>query len=83
MATFLLERVVPAISGASWTTNTMIAGVILGLLAGYTAIHFSVWRFSPNLNRWLGSMHPQTFWDHLANFQGTLFLQVLLQSAQY
>ncbi len=60
LATFLLERVVPAIAGASWTTNAMIAGVILGLLAGYTAIHFSVWRYAPELNRWLGSVLAMT-----------------------
>ena len=38
----------------------MIAGVILGLLAGYTAIHFSVWRYAPELNRWLGSVLAMT-----------------------
>ena len=60
LATFLFELVVPAIAGVSWTTNAMIAGVILGLLAGYTAIHFAVWRFAPNLNRWLGSVLAMT-----------------------
>ena len=38
----------------------MIAGVILGLLAGYTAIHFAVWRFAPKLSRWLGSVLAMT-----------------------
>ncbi len=50
----------PAIAQLSWTTIAIIAGVILGLLAGYTAIHFSVWRFAPNLNRWLGSVLAMT-----------------------
>lgn len=48
--------VVPHIGRASLTNNAMLAGVILALLAGYTVIHLAVWRFAPDLNRWLGAM---------------------------
>ncbi len=60
LGAFLSVLVEPAIAQLSWTTIAIIAGVILGLLAGYTAIHFSVWRFAPNLNRWLGAMLAMT-----------------------
>ncbi len=56
LGAFLSVLIEPAIAQLSWTTIAIIGGVILGLLAGYTAIHFSVWRFAPNLNRWLGAM---------------------------
>ena len=51
----LLVLAVPAIARVSLTTDLIIGGVILGLVAGYTAIHFSVRRFVPKLNRWLGA----------------------------
>ena len=83
LGAYMLVLAVPAIAQASLTTGAMIAAVILALLVGYIAILHSVRRFAGNLNRWLGSVHPQTIWDHLANFQETLFLPVLLQSAWY
>ncbi len=56
MGAFSLGLIVPQIPWTSWTTNATIAGVIVTLLAGYTAIHFAVWRFAPNINRWLGAV---------------------------
>ena len=60
LGAFLSVLIEPAIAQLSWTTIAIIGGVILGLLAGYTAIHFSVWRFTPNLNRWLGAVLAMT-----------------------
>ncbi len=60
LGAFLSVLIEPAIAQLSWTTIAMIGGVILGLVAGYTAIHFSVRRFAPNLNRWLGAILAMT-----------------------
>lgn len=56
MGVLMLGLIVPQIPWASWATDGMIAGAFLALLAGYTAIHFAVWRFAPNVNRWLGAV---------------------------
>ncbi len=53
---FMLALIVPQIPWASWATDGMIAGAFIALIAGYTAIHFAVRRFAPNINRWLGSV---------------------------
>ncbi len=56
MGGVLIALVVPNIGQAAFATNAMTAGVILGLLAGYTVIHLAVWRFAADLNRWLGAV---------------------------
>ena len=56
MGAFMLTRIAPEIASASWSTNAVIASVILALLAGYTAVHFAVGHFAPKLNRWLGAV---------------------------
>ena len=56
LGALMLGLVAPNIVRASWTTDAIIVGVIVVLLAGYTAIHLAVWRFTPNLNRWLGAV---------------------------
>ena len=53
---FMLAPIVPQIASATLMTDAMIAGTIVALLAGYTLIHLAVWRFAPNLNRWLGAV---------------------------
>jgi hypothetical protein len=56
MGGVMVASVVPSIIQASLATSAMTAGAILALLAGYTAIHLAVWRFAPDLNRWLGAV---------------------------
>lgn len=56
MGALMLAGIVPQIPWGSWTSLGMIGGAVIALLAGYTAIHFAVWRFTPNINRWLGSV---------------------------
>ena len=56
MGAFMLGLIAPQIPWASWTANATIAGVIVALVVGYTAIHFAVRRFVPNINRWLGAV---------------------------
>ncbi len=55
MGASMVAAVVPNIVQASLTNNVVTGGVVLALLAGYTVIHLAVWRFAPNLNRWLGA----------------------------
>ncbi len=56
MGVFMLGLIVPQIPWGSWMTVGMIAGAFVALTAGYTAIHFAVRRFAPNINRWLGAV---------------------------
>ena len=39
MGAFMLGLIAPQIPWASWTANATIAGVIVALVVGYTAIH--------------------------------------------
>ncbi len=56
MGGFMLSLILPQIITASWTNDALIAGTIVALLVVYTGIHLAVWRFAPNLNRWLGAV---------------------------
>ena len=56
MGGFMLAPIVSPIVAASWMNTAKFAGTIVGLVVGYTAIHLAVWRFAPNLNRWLGAV---------------------------
>ncbi len=56
MGVVMLGLIMPQIPWASWTTDGKIAGAFVALTAGYTAIHFAVRRFAPNINRWLGAV---------------------------
>ena len=56
MGGFMLAMIAPAIASATPMSGAMIAGTIVALLIGYTAIHLAVWRFAPDLNRWLGAV---------------------------
>ncbi len=56
LGAFMLALIVPEIAAATLLTDAMIAGTIVALLTGYTLIHLAVWRFAPNLNRWLGAV---------------------------
>jgi hypothetical protein len=56
MGGFMLTLIAPAIASATSKSGAMIAGTIVALLVGYTAIHLAVWRFAPDLNRWLGGV---------------------------
>lgn len=56
MGAFMLALIVPQMPWGSWMPLGMITGVFIVLLTGYTAIHFAVWRFAPNIHRWLGAI---------------------------
>jgi hypothetical protein len=56
MGASMVALIVPEIARASLTKSAMVGGVILALLGGYTLIHLAVWRFAPELNRWLGAL---------------------------
>ncbi len=38
------------------TLNLQAAGIVLGLLLLYTVVHFSISRFVPSINAWLGAV---------------------------
>ena len=49
-------RLAPVVPQTPWASWQAIVGVFVALIAGYTTIHFSVRRFVPDLNRWLGTV---------------------------
>ena len=56
LGAFLLTLIARRIAAESLQDNLIVAGAIVALLVGYTVIHLAVWRFAPNLNRWLGAV---------------------------
>jgi hypothetical protein len=45
----------PVYFRAGWAYNLSSFGITFALAAFYTLLHYVVWRYVPNLNRWLGA----------------------------